>query len=92
MLDLYEELKGLIARLDEGGIPYALCGGLALALHGIPRATVDIDILIQRESLEKAQTLVGRLGYRLCLSLAKAKPVQSRAPADNKKLKVRKQV
>jgi len=29
---------------------------------------------------------------RLCLSLAKAKPVQSRAPADNKKLKVKKQV
>jgi hypothetical protein len=29
---------------------------------------------------------------RLCLSLAKAKPVQSRPPADNKKLKVKNQV
>jgi hypothetical protein len=63
MLDLYEELKSLIIRLDEGGIPYALCGGLALALHGIPRATVDIDILIQRESLEEVPALVGGLGY-----------------------------
>ena len=70
MLDLYEELKGLIIKLDEGGIPYALCGGLALALHGIPRATVDIDILIQRESLEQVQTLVGRLGY-----IIKAEPM-----------------
>jgi hypothetical protein len=28
---------------------------------------------------------------RLCLSLAKAKPVQSRAPADEKKLKMKNQ-
>jgi hypothetical protein len=70
MLDLYEELKGLIARMDERGIQYALCGGLALALHGIPRATVDIDILIRRESLEQVQALVGRLGY-----IIKAEPM-----------------
>ena len=70
MLDLYEELKGLIARLDEGGIEYALCGGLALALHGIPRATVDIDILIQRESLGQVQAIVGGLGY-----IIKAEPM-----------------
>jgi hypothetical protein len=70
MLDLYEEMKGLIIKLDEGGIPYALCGGMALALHGIPRATVDIDILIQRESLEQVQALVGRLGY-----IIKAEPM-----------------
>ena len=70
MLDLYEELKGLIARLDEGGFPYALCGGLALALHGIPRATIDIDILIQRESLGEIQAIVGGLGY-----IIKAEPM-----------------
>jgi hypothetical protein len=70
MLDLYEEMKGLIIKLDEGGIPYALCGGMALALHGIPRATVDIDILIQRESLEQVQAQVGRLGY-----IIKAEPM-----------------
>ena len=29
---------------------------------------------------------------RLCLSLAKAKPAQSRPPADNEKLKVKDQV
>jgi hypothetical protein len=63
MLDLYEELKSLVSRLNEARIDYALCGGLALALHGIPRATVDIDILIRRETLEQVQALVGRLGY-----------------------------
>ena len=70
MLDLYEELKGLVSRLDAAEIRYALCGGLALALHGIPRATVDIDILIQNESLEPVRALVGELGY-----IIKAEPM-----------------
>ncbi|MDO8957011.1 MAG: hypothetical protein Q7W38_09245 [Deltaproteobacteria bacterium] len=70
MLDLYEELKAVIAKLNEAQIDYALCGGLALAIHGIPRATVDIDILIQKESLEKVQILTRGLGY-----IIKAEPM-----------------
>jgi hypothetical protein len=70
MLDLYEELKSIVNKLDESRIDYALCGGLALALFGIPRSTVDIDILIQRESLEKVQTLANGWGY-----LMKANPM-----------------
>ena len=64
MLDLYEELKTLIHRLQEVEIDYALCGSLALAIYGIPRATVAIDILVQKESLGKAQKLARELkGY-----------------------------
>ena len=51
MLDLYEELRRLIAALDEHKIEYALCGGLAMAIFDRPRATVDIDLLIEAESL-----------------------------------------
>ncbi|MES1208434.1 MAG: hypothetical protein ABUS79_21050 [Pseudomonadota bacterium] len=46
MLDLVQELTDVIACLDQGGVPYALCGGLAMAVHGYPRATVDIDLLV----------------------------------------------
>ena len=63
MLDLYEELKSIVKKLNESRIDYDLCGGLALAVFGIPRATVDIDILIRRESLEKAQILAHGRGY-----------------------------
>jgi hypothetical protein len=63
MLDLYEELKSIVQKLNESRVDYALCGGLALALFGIPRATVDIDILIQRESLEGVQALARGGGY-----------------------------
>ncbi len=54
MKTLLEELSQLISALDAGGIEYAVCGGLALAIHGFARATLDIDVLIQPESLKKA--------------------------------------
>jgi hypothetical protein len=63
MLDLYEELKAFVGRLNEAKINYALCGGLALALYGIPRATVDIDILIEKEYRDQVQALTRELGY-----------------------------
>ena len=53
MLDLYEELKSLIAALDEHQIDYALCGGMAMAIHDRPRFTIDIDLLIEDNSLPR---------------------------------------
>ena len=41
-VDLYAELTGIVSVLETRGIEYALCGGLALAIHGAPRATQDI--------------------------------------------------
>ncbi len=60
---LFDELNDIIELLEESEIEYAVCGGLALAIHGFPRATFDIDILIQPESLEKAYELVAEKGY-----------------------------
>ena len=50
MFDLYEEFKAIVAALGEQGIDYAVCGGLAMAVWGAPRATVDIDLLPHRIS------------------------------------------
>src|SRR5882672_8690420 len=63
MLDLYEELRSLIAALDKHEIDYALCGGIALAIFGRPRATVDIDLLIVAESLDEVIELAKALEY-----------------------------
>jgi len=52
-LDIYDELRKLISLLDEHEINYALCGGLAMAIHARARSTIDIDMLILTESLEK---------------------------------------
>ncbi len=63
MTTLLEELSQLISALDENEIEYAVCGGLALTIHGFPRATFDIDILIQEDSLEKTYEVVAEKGY-----------------------------
>lgn len=63
MATLLNELSQLISALDENEIEYAVCGGLALTIHGFPRATFDIDILIQPESLEKVYEVAAQFGY-----------------------------
>lgn len=63
MSTLLDELSQLISALNENEIEYAVCGGLALAIHGFARATLDIDILIQAESLEKAYKIGAEKGF-----------------------------
>jgi hypothetical protein len=63
MATLLDELSQLISALNENEIEYAVCGGLALAIHGFVRATLDIDVLIQPESLEKAYQIGAENGF-----------------------------
>ena len=45
-LDLFEETVGLLGDLEQRGIAYAVAGAVALAIHGVPRATTDLDLLV----------------------------------------------
>lgn len=63
MSDLLEELAAVTTALDEHGIKYAVCGGLALTILGFPRATFDIDVLIREESLQKSFEIVKKFGF-----------------------------
>ena len=65
MLDLYEELQKLIAALDSNEIDYALCGGIAMAIYNRPRATIDIDLLIAAESLDRVIEIAKELEYTI---------------------------
>src|SRR6266478_2030137 len=62
---LIDQLKQVVGLLAAEKIPYAVCGGLALAVHGKPRATVDIDILIQESDLQKVMDVGKRAGFNL---------------------------
>ncbi|MGH9580658.1 MAG: nucleotidyl transferase AbiEii/AbiGii toxin family protein [Terriglobales bacterium] len=61
---LYGELKALVAALNAANVPYALCGGLAMAVHGSPRATVDIDLLILPPDVERTLAVAEKLGFK----------------------------
>src|SRR5918995_537638 len=65
MFDLFNEFRSLVAALDRNQIDYALCGGLALAIHGRARATVDIDLLLPSDSLGAAKDIAAELGYNI---------------------------
>jgi len=64
-VDIVEELTSLVGALDAAGVPYAVCGALALAIHGVPRATADIDLLIQPGDVERFRDVVQRCGFTL---------------------------
>ncbi len=65
MFDIHTELQALTAKLYAEGIPYALCGALALAVHGYPRATLDIDLLAFTGSGERILECGRALGFTL---------------------------
>jgi len=53
-----------ITALSESGASYCVVGGLAVSLHGIPRTTYDLDIVVSlsRENLEKVARALRDLG------------------------------
>jgi hypothetical protein len=65
MLDLYDEFRALIELLHAEGLEYAVCGGLAVAIHGHLRTTIDIDLLIQEESLSRIREAAKTAGYNI---------------------------
>lgn len=64
-MDLLQELKELVAAFDREQVAYALCGAVALAVHGVPRATRDIDLLVRREDLERLGAAARTCGFTL---------------------------
>jgi hypothetical protein len=61
--DLLNELSRLLAALDQAQVEYALCGGIALAIHGVPRATQDIDLLARQADLDQIRTTIAAEGF-----------------------------
>jgi len=59
--DVQQALERLTGSLDELGIPYAIVGALALFEYGYRRVTVDVDVLLTREGLERFKAR--RLGH-----------------------------
>jgi len=64
-MDLFDEFSSIIATLEDADVPYAVCGGMAMAIHGFPRATVDVDLLVPLDAAERVFSSVRPLGYDL---------------------------
>jgi predicted nucleotidyltransferase len=68
-LKLRTELLRITQCLDDAGIDYALCGGLAVAAHGYPRLTKDIDLLIEENNVDSTHKALAKIEYDLSSGL-----------------------
>lgn len=60
---LGKQLSEAIALCERVGAPFALIGGLALASHGVIRATQDVDLLTDLSFAEQIDQELRQLGY-----------------------------
>ena len=58
--ELNDDFRDVLGELIEAGVDFVVVGAHALAAHGLPRATGDIDILV-RPSPDNAARVVAAL-------------------------------
>jgi hypothetical protein len=63
-MNLVTELHAVAAALAKAGIRHAICGGVAVTIHGAVRSTQDIDILMAPADVDRALDAVRPLGYK----------------------------
>ncbi|CAM2009986.1 nucleotidyltransferase domain-containing protein [Acanthopleuribacter pedis] len=66
-MNIQHHFKELLALLEKNQVEYVVVGGYAVAYHGHPRFTKDIDIFYRRddENLEKLKSSLVVFGFRL---------------------------
>ncbi|MDE0509286.1 MAG: hypothetical protein OXI17_11705 [Gammaproteobacteria bacterium] len=52
-------MEKICRALDDAGVRFALVGGYAVALHGVPRGTIDVDLALHwtLQDLVRAEAL-----------------------------------
>ena len=58
-------LQRVISILEEAEIPYMLTGSLATAYYAVPRATQDVNLVVEvsPEQLPRLTDLISSAGY-----------------------------
>ena len=74
--------KDELVGLSKAGVKYLTIGGIALGLHGYPRATFDLDIMpeLSEDNLDKIIVALQGLGYipRIPVDVRELKDPQKR--------------
>ena len=58
--------EDVLVLLRDGGVRFIIVGGTAVILHGVPRTTADLDLVIDMEpsNVRMLVSAMNRLGYR----------------------------
>lgn len=65
MPNLFEEFRAVVSALTRAGVPYAVCGGIAMSIHAHPRATIDIDLLAPPDAVMRIVDALAPRGFIL---------------------------
>lgn len=61
---LIADLRRVLDALHAHGLEYALCGGMAVNIHGHVRATTDLDFVIAASDQQRVLDVLRDLGFR----------------------------
>ena len=64
-MEVQGDFKDLLASFNDAGVEYLIVGGYALAFHGAPRFTGDMDIFIRptADNAERILTALAAFGF-----------------------------
>ncbi len=64
-MDLPNDFKELLELFNKHRVEYLIVGGYALAFHGVPRVTGDIDLFVRptNENAERVLTALDEFGF-----------------------------
>jgi hypothetical protein len=80
--DFEDTLRIVIELLDQAGIAHALIGGIAVGLHGYPRSTGDIDLLVDGSRRKDVVDRMNAAGYALAASTEEVLHFAGPVPVD----------
>ena len=61
--DLWQAAEFCDAVLRQANLPYSICGGVAVCLHGYQRNTTDIDLIIKPDDQEAVSNVLVTAGF-----------------------------
>lgn len=78
------DFEELFSQLEKNKVNYVICGGLAVALYGIPRMTFDIDLIIEMEkqNLLQFEKTMNELGYQSILPFSLNQLIEKESISD----------
>jgi hypothetical protein len=64
-MPLSKDLREFVALLNANNVEYLVVGAFAVAFHGVPRYTADLDLLIRpsRENAERVLHTLSQFGF-----------------------------
>ncbi len=79
----YDATRRVLAALEREGVRYKIFGAVALNLHGLGRATEDLDIFIEPEgtNIERLRTALHSVFEDPCIDEIKAEDLLGNYPA-----------